>query len=628
LAIRTELHDGNQLEVVGDDFAEVVRVFSPHLSRDGVFVETDLWVADGTPVRFRLGLADGFPLVHAMGVVAWRRSAASDPTGIAIRFEHVVEGTALIERIVDQHQLEGGAPFRLEGLPGPRPTGASGRGSSTQRTIEPDEVAERGAGLEILETLDRGAAPRLAPGLERVGDVDLQPKARLSRELSEALGVGAESAPPEETAPPEEASDPVLEQSVSELRSLLGGAKARPDLLTKIVTEPPARTYDQLVRRRSSGTEDAGGERASRRPATRSAGSVEEPRPLPGSGEARFAEGAERTPWERPARAAGAAPASSTPGEARPGRPGAEAGRPADRPSGEVLHVDLDALGGTDSPRAEANPRPESERPEAADPPSEAPATDPLISASWLLERWENIAGEKSGPPSEDPALARPVEPARPRAAARARGAGGFPLVPVLVLGVVLVAAYLAAQRWYFDRPRAGVDSLEPAAGELDPSTETTELAPELRDAAPGRSLSEILAGARSGDPAVEVADGALTGAPAGVLERVTWDTAAGETRILIEGDGAFLPEAIRHVRLAGEPPRELLRVSGILRPLEPPRYEVESPEVRSLRFGFHEQGGAREAHVVIDLAAPGAGLRVVRLAPERMVLVISGRRR
>jgi hypothetical protein len=258
---------------------------------------------------------------------------------------------------------------------------------------------------------------------------------------------------------------------------------------------------------------------------------------------------------------------------------------------------------------------------------SGAPATDPLISASWLLERWDRIAGEESGPPSQDPALVRAAEPARSAGAARARGASGIPVVPLLVLAVLAVDGYLAVQRWYLQRPLAA-PAPEPADHTAAEVVDGTAVGPELESAAPGRTLAEARSSPGASGLAVEVADGALDGSPAGVLERVTWDLAPGETRILLEGDGAFSLESVRHLRLPDAPPRELLRIAGILRPIEPARYEIGSPQVRSLRFGFHQQGNVREAHVVVDLADPAVRLRLVRLAPRRMVLALSARPR
>jgi hypothetical protein len=289
--------------------------------------------------------------------------------------------------------------------------------------------------------------------------------------------------------------------------------------------------------------------------------------------------------------------------------------------SGEQLHADLSSLASSAATDTEATiPEALVDGPSA---PAVPPATDPLISASWLLERWDRVAGEAQGPPSQDPALVRPVEPARPTGTARARGSG-LSLAPLLVLAVLGVAGYLAVQRWYLQRPPAA-----PAVpGSDSPAEEVAAgaaVGPELESAAPGRTLAETRSNPGATAPAVEVADGALDGSPAGVLERVTWSLAPGETRILLEADGVFAPESIRHLRLPDAPPRELLRIAGILRPIDPASYDVGSPQVRSLRFGFHQQGSVREAHVVIDLTDPAVRLRLVRLAPQRMVLVVAG---
>ncbi|HUP25480.1 MAG TPA: PilZ domain-containing protein [Thermoanaerobaculia bacterium] len=630
MAIRTELRDGNQVEVVGDDFAEVVRVFSPSISRVGVFLETDLWLPSGSAVRFRLGLADGFSLVHAVGEVAWRRPPSAGPPGLAIRFEHIVDGDALIERIVDQHQLEGGQPFQLSqdpaspnpeavrALPTPLPATRQDRVSGPKSDGVDDGVTQRISGPEILETLDDRNAPKLAPGLDRAGGQGADVGVRLSREVIEALGGEEEQAPSVEPASVEpESPDPLLDQSVSDLRSLLGDAGARPDVLTSTVSGPPSRIPLGALRRRPGGGFESPDVPAAtvKRPAARAsgaeaAGSRGGAR-TDGPDDLRFDEAREAS---LPDRRRGRGDIFDAP---LTGRLGEESGaEPAGTSSGQLHVDDPDALGG-------GAPADEDESDERS---VSAPATDPLISASWLLDRWDRIAGEASGPPSEDPELVRAdslrADSVRGGGAARARGAAGFPLVPLLVLAVTVVAVYLALQRWYLDRPQPAPAPAVPDTGEV---IEGASSEPEVQFAGAGRSLAEIVASPAASAPRVEVADGALDGPPAGVLQRVTWDLTPGETRILIEADGAFDLESIRHVRLSEGTPRELLRVAGILRPLDPPRYRIGSPQVAAVRFGFHQQGNSREAHLVVDLTDATARLRLVRLAPRRMVLVVAG---
>lgn len=614
MAIRTELRDGNQVEVVGDDFAEVVSVFSPNLSRDGVFVETDVWLADGSPVRFRLSLADGFALVHALGEVAWRRSAAERKAGLAIRFSRVVEGLPLIERIVDQHRLEGGQPFLLSD-PAARQDARPSPGAPSEGRGAPDashgmdRMPDLGGGLEILDTLEEHRAPKFAPGLGRAGDLGADPRVRIARNVIASLG-GAEEepAPP----PPAPAPEPRLDQSVADLRSLLGDDRARADVLTSTVSkETPASPFATQVMRRgdlkSAFGDSSRGPRLDLRtpvPATRSG------RPP--------ASGASSREGSRPRLASEKEGASADRRELRDldrlDEIGAEE-PPTPRP-GQELRLDPALLGGEPGTASETGEA------EGSSTKSQGGQTDPLISASWLLDRWENIEGKASGPPSSDPELKRGTGPIRPGAAASARGTSGLPIVPLVVVVVLGVAGYLAVQRWYLARPKATPASVDSAATEV---VDGTAAEPELASAEPGRTLAAIRSRPRTGEPAIEVADGALDGLPAGVLQRVTWDVGSGETRILLEGDGAFSAESVTVVRIPAAPPRVLLRISGILRPVEPPRYQIDSPQVTSLRFGFHQEGSAREAHVVIDLATPNARLRLVRLAPQRLVLVVSG---
>ena len=612
MAIRVELRDGNQVEVVGDDFAEVVRVFAPNLSRDGVYVETDVWLADGSPVRFRLSLADGFALVHAVGEVAWRRSSAERKPGLAIRFTRVIEGMPLVERIVDQHALDGGQPFRLaDQAPRQQPKGSPGALAAERRGAPAPEAGrtpDLGGGLEILETLEDRSAPKFAPGLGRAGDLGADPRVRISRNVIASLGGAEEEPAPPPPAPP---AEPSLDKSVAELRSLLGDKGARADVLTSTVKETTANPFaTQVIRRGDLKSTFGEMARAGLRtpvPATRSGGRAP----------ASAAASREPLPSPPPEKQGASADRRALRAIDRLDEIGAEE-PPTPRP-GQELRLDPSLLGG--EPGGASGTSGEAEGSSTS---SEGGHTDPLISASWLLERWENIAGEKSGPPSGDPELKKGpgTGPNRPGSAASARGASGLPIVPILVVAVLGVAGYLAVQRWYLARPSATPTPIRDAATEVVGGTAAE---PELASAEPGRTLAAILGGARTGEPAVEIADGALDGFPAGVLQRVTWDVGAGETRILLEGDGAFSTESVTVVRIPAAPPRVLLRIGGILRPVEPPRYQIDSPQVTSLRFGFHQEGSAREAHVVIDLANPNARLRLVRLAPRRLVLVVSG---
>ncbi len=98
-----------------------------NVSAGGMFIDCEEQYPVGTPLDFRLHLADGFDLIRGRGQVVWIRrkgDSGDGPPGMAIRFLQVEpQGRELIERMVEQHLREGGRPFRLSGEAPRRGTG-------------------------------------------------------------------------------------------------------------------------------------------------------------------------------------------------------------------------------------------------------------------------------------------------------------------------------------------------------------------------------------------------------------------------------------------------------------------------------------------------------------------------
>ena len=69
-------------------------------------------------------------------------------------------------------------------------------------------------------------------------------------------------------------------------------------------------------------------------------------------------------------------------------------------------------------------------------------------------------------------------------------------------------------------------------------------------------------------------------------------------------GDGSIPPEVYSQSRI-GDPPRELIVLTGIGRPFPTSKVAVGTGEVKQIRTGFHQKARGNELHVVIDLADP-----------------------
>lgn len=75
---------------------------------------------------------------------------------------------------------------------------------------------------------------------------------------------------------------------------------------------------------------------------------------------------------------------------------------------------------------------------------------------------------------------------------------------------------------------------------------------------------------------------------------------------MVLQADGGVVPRRIRHLRLE-DPPRELVRISGIVGPTEPDVVSVGGALVSRIRLGHHPELSPPELYVVIDLVSPSA---------------------
>jgi molecular chaperone DnaK len=157
----------------------------------------------------------------------------------------------------------------------------------------------------------------------------------------------------------------------------------------------------------------------------------------------------------------------------------------------------------------------------------------------------------------------------------------------------------------------AGTPSL-PAA----PVTEVSPIRPAVKPAkapAPSPKASATPQGEKPAPlPAVrEDAGPAATG-----VDRITFEKAFGGTDVILWGNGAIRSRSYVRSRIEGNPPRELIRISGIKRPAPAARLAVGTPEVLQVRTGLH---AGDELHVVLDLAGPKVTVTGVEEGENRL---------
>ncbi len=122
------------------------------------------------------------------------------------------------------------------------------------------------------------------------------------------------------------------------------------------------------------------------------------------------------------------------------------------------------------------------------------------------------------------------------------------------------------------------------AAGATPPASPRTVSKPQLEKPAPVPAIRED------------------TGPAATGVDKITSEKAFGGTDIILWGNGAIRARTYVRSRIEGNPPRELIRISGIKRPAPVARLVVGTPEVLQVRTGLHAGG---ELHIVLDLGGP-----------------------
>jgi uncharacterized protein (TIGR02266 family) len=103
-------------------------------------------------------------------------------------------------------------------------------------------------------------------------------------------------------------------------------------------------------------------------------------------------------------------------------------------------------------------------------------------------------------------------------------------------------------------------------------------------------------------------------GPPLTVVEKIgSRQASGGGTEVVILADGIFSADRFLQMRIEGNPPRELFRITRVERAYPETRITVKTAELLQVRVGYHPEQG-NELHVVLDLADPS--VQVVKVAP------------
>lgn len=233
-----------------------------------------------------------------------------------------------------------------------------------------------------------------------------------------------------------------------------------------------------------------------------------------------------------------------------------------------------------------------------------------LAAGAWLFR--DTLLG-LAGLGSEDEAVQAPAPEARPH---RNRLPAAPPASPAPAPAAAATPAAAPAAT-----PLA---SAAPSAG---PVTEVSPVRPATRPSRPAPTPAPVAAAVAPASPktgakpqlekpAPVPAIREDTGPAATGVDKITFEKAFGGTDIILWGNGAIHSRAYVRSRIEGNPPRELIRISGIKRPAPAARLVVGTPEVLQVRTGLH---AGDELHVVLDLAGPQVTVTGVEEGENRL---------
>jgi hypothetical protein len=102
--------------------------------------------------------------------------------------------------------------------------------------------------------------------------------------------------------------------------------------------------------------------------------------------------------------------------------------------------------------------------------------------------------------------------------------------------------------------------------------------------------------------PEEAAADALATPARARRLLAIEPGSADDGEILVLRADGGFRRQDVFAALIGVDPPRYLLRLSGIEHPWRPPNLEVGTPLIERVRTGLHSTPRGPELHVVLDL--------------------------
>ncbi len=252
----------------------------------------------------------------------------------------------------------------------------------------------------------------------------------------------------------------------------------------------------------------------------------------------------------------------------------------------------------------------------AAGEPGDDLPEEPVESATSEPDELPTELEADPGPvstPIETPAEITPVHPWEMDPETTQKKSGGR----LFWLLLVLLALLAAGGYWQRDALRGLV------AGSSASSAETVALAEEPVTAEPATSAEEEAVVEPEAPTEAEPEPAPLE--PLTRIDEIRWTSTAGASVLELVADGAFSPEGHSVERLS-DPPRLVIKVTGVTAPLARANLAVGTSEIVGVRTGLHGTPPSSALHVVVDLADPTAQADDAQIDGARLrVRVASG---
>jgi hypothetical protein len=149
------------------------------------------------------------------------------------------------------------------------------------------------------------------------------------------------------------------------------------------------------------------------------------------------------------------------------------------------------------------------------------------------------------------------------------------------------------------------VDAAPAPVSEVLPATESRPEAPRAAVATLPDALAAAPAPAAAPPAAVPAVAPDTAGSDARARRLLAIEPSSGDGGevVVLRADAPFRKQDVFAALMGVDPPRYLLRLSGIERQWRPPDLEVGSPVVQRVRTGLHSTPRGPELHVVLDLS-------------------------